>query len=142
MINARSESLGEKPAFRDAFARRRCLVPASGFYEWKRSGALRQPYYVRPAAAALFAFAGLWDEETFAVITTEANTTLGAIHDRMPVILAPEDYGAWLDPRSEASALLRPYPAERMRVREVSPRVNRPEHDDPALIEAITAPTG
>lgn len=132
--NARAETLAMKPAFRHAYPRRRCLVPASGFYEWKRSGALRQPYYVRPAAAALFAFAGLWDEETFAVITTEANTTLGAIHDRMPVIVAPEHYAGWLHGEE---GLLRPAPNDAIRCHAVSPAVNRAANDSPALIEPL-----
>lgn len=140
--NARAETVAEKPMFAAAFRGYRCLVPASGFYEWKS----RRPHYVFPEESPLFGLAGivlLWKgERSITLVTTAANELLRGVHERMPVILAPEDYGAWLDPRSEASALLRPYPAERMRVREVSPRVNRPEHDDPALIEAITAPTG
>lgn len=141
--NARAETVAEKPMFAGAFRGYRCLVPASGFYEWKA----RQPYYVLPAHAELFALAGivvLWKgERSVTLVTTPANELLRGVHDRMPVILAPEDYGAWLDPeRRDASAFLRPYPAQRMRLRAVSARVNRPEHDDAALIERVTAPPG
>lgn len=141
--NARAETVAEKPMFAAAFRGYRCLVPASGFYEWKS----RQPHYVFPKETPLFGLAGivlLWKgERSITLVTTAANELLRGVHERMPVILAPEDYDAWLDPRTpDAGALLRPYPAERMRVRTVSPRVNRPEHDDPALIEDISAPTG
>lgn len=112
MHNARAETLGVKLSFRHAYHRRRCLVPASGFYEWKRTGALRQPYYIYPAATELFAFAGLWEDETFAVITTQANVTIGAIHDRMPVIIAPEHYAGWLHGEE---GLLRPAPHNAIR---------------------------
>lgn len=141
--NARAETVAEKPMFAAAFRGFRCLVPASGFYEWKA----RQPYYVLPADAPLFALAGmvlLWKgERSITLITTPANELLRGVHARMPVILAPGDYGAWLDPaNADAGDLLRPYPAERMRAHSVSPRVNRPEHDDAALIEGISAPSG
>jgi putative SOS response-associated peptidase YedK len=139
--NARGETLAEKPMFAAAFRGFRCLVPASGFYEWKA----RQPYYVRPTDAPLFALAGivmLWKgERAISLITTLPNELLRTIHERMPVILAKKDYAAWLDPAdSDASGFLRPYPAERMHAHAVSPRVNRPEHDDAALIESVTAP--
>jgi putative SOS response-associated peptidase YedK len=141
--NARGETVAEKPMFASAFRSFRCLVPASGFYEWKA----RQPYYVVPADAELFALAGmvvLWKgERTVSLITTAPNELLRGIHDRMPVIVAPEHYAAWLDPANhDARAFLRPYPAQRMAARAVSPRVNRPEHDDAALIEGISAPPG
>lgn len=138
--NARGETVAEKPMFAGAFRGFRCLVPASGFYEWRA----RQPYYALPVDAPLFALAGivvLWKgERRIALVTTAPNELMREIHDRMPVIVPREDYAAWLDPRNhDARGLLRAYPAERMRAHPVSPRVNRPEHDDPALIESITA---
>lgn len=114
--NARAETLGEKHSFRGAYHRRRCLIPANGFYEWKRQGALKQPYYVHPADGELFAFAGLWetwrDSDTCTIVTTEANATLRPIHDRMPVIIAPEHYAGWLHGEE---GLLRPAPAGAIR---------------------------
>ncbi len=111
LINARAETLGEKPSFRDAYHRRRCLIPANGFYEWKRQGELRQPYYVHPADGELFAFAGLWntwrDTDSFTIITTGANATMRPIHERMPVIIAREHYAGWLHGEE---GLLRPPP--------------------------------
>lgn len=128
--NARAETLSGKASFRDAYRRRRCLIPANGFYEWKREGALKQPYYIQPAGAPLFAFAGLWDTwqdlETCTVITTEANATMGAIHDRMPVIITPEHYVGWLHGEE---GLLRPVPAGAIRCHPVTaasePRMGR-----------------
>jgi putative SOS response-associated peptidase YedK len=133
--------------FAAAFRGFRCLVPASGFFEWKSAGGRKQPYYVSPRENPLFGLAGivvLWKgERRIALITTAPNDLMREIHDRMPVILAPADYGAWLDPHNpDAGAFLRAYPAERMRAHAVSPRVNRPEHDDAALIASITAASG
>jgi len=145
--NARGETVAEKPSFRDAYRRRRCLVPANGFYEWQRTESRKQPYYVRPAQAELFAFAGLWERwegpdgalETCAIITTEANAPMQAIHDRMPVILAPQDYARWLDCRAHADVadLLTPCPAEAIRLHAVSTAVNRASHDVPELIAPL-----
>jgi putative SOS response-associated peptidase YedK len=132
--NARAETLAVKPSLRKAYHRRRCLVPANGFYEWKRTGALRQPYYVRPSATPLFAFAGLWEDESFAVITTQANTAVGSIHDRMPVIIAPEHYAGWLHGEE---GLLRPAPHGDIRCYPVSAAVNRAENESPALIAPL-----
>lgn len=142
LANARGESLAARPAFRDAFRQWRCLVPASGFYEW-HSGAYKQPWYLRPADAELFGLAGitaLWNGvRSVSLITTAPNTLMQSIHDRMPVIIAPEDYGAWLDPANhdtdELMNYVRPYPAERMAGWPVSVRVNKPENDEPSLIE-------
>jgi putative SOS response-associated peptidase YedK len=138
LINARAETLGHKHSFRDAYHRRRCLIPANGFYEWKREGELRQPYYVRPAQDELFAFAGLWDRwremESCTIITTEANAALRAIHDRMPVIVAREHYAGWLHGEE---GLLRPAPAGAIRCYPVSPAVNHAAVDSPALIAAL-----
>jgi putative SOS response-associated peptidase YedK len=139
---ARGESLAERPAFRDAFRQWRCLVPASGFYEWQARGGRKHPWYLRPLDAELFALAGitaLWrGVRSVSLITTEPNELMRPIHDRMPVIVAPQDYQAWLDPAQHDAAELmrfvRPYSAERMRAYPVSPRVSKPENDDPSLI--------
>ncbi len=147
MINARVETAPGKPAFRSAFRRRRCLVPADGFYEWRKAGGRKQPYYVRMADGRPFAFAGLWehwegpggDVSSCTLLTTDANDLLAPIHDRMPVIVAPGDYGRWLDPEAHDAAallpLLRPYPPAGMVVFPVRTLVNSPATDDPRCIE-------
>jgi putative SOS response-associated peptidase YedK len=149
LINARAETVAERPAFRSAFRRRRCLVPMSGFYEWKRAGGRRLPYFVRLAGRELFAAAGLYDYwpggggrqpiESYAILTTEANERMRPIHDRMPVILPESAYGAWLDPENSdvasLKALLRPYPAEETVLYPVGPRVNDVRNEGPELIE-------
>ncbi len=149
-INARAETIAEKPAFRAAFRRRRCLIPADGFYEWKTERGRKQPYRIALEGGAPFAFAGLWERwegsgaagavESCTIVTTEANARLKAIHHRMPVILAPGAYEAWLDPATagaEAQALLRPAPSEWFTAYRVSPKINSPANDDPALIEPL-----
>ena len=137
LANARAESIEQRPAFRDAFRQWRCLVPASGFYEWQTSAGRKHPWYFKPKDAELFALAGitaLWKGiRSVSLITTTPNEVMEPIHDRMPVIIRPEDYAAWL--RTPNIELLAPYPAERMAAWPVSPRVSRPENDDPALIE-------
>ena len=147
LVNARAENVAEKPAFRNAFQRHRCLIPASGFYEWKPVAGHKQPYYVRPAEDGLFAFAGLYEVwrspegllHTCTILTTDANAFLREIHGRMPVILAPEDYSRWLDPANTTGAglaeLLTPFPAEHMLAYPVSTRVNDARNEEPALIE-------
>jgi len=143
LANARGESLAERPAFRDAFRQWRCLVPASGFYEWQTRAGRKYPWYVRPLDAELFALAGitaLWNGvRTVSLITTEPNEVMRPIHDRMPVIVAPEDYATWLDPAEqdagELMRFVRPYPAERMSAYRVGTRVSKPENDEPSLIE-------
>jgi putative SOS response-associated peptidase YedK len=150
MINARAETVAEKPAFRSAFGRRRCLVAADGFYEWRREGKLRQPYRITLKDGGPFAFAGLWERwrapdgetiESFSIIVTDANDLLRPIHDRMPVILDPADYGTWLDAEAaapeRAAALLKPFPGERLSIYPVSPRVNSPKVDDRACIARL-----
>lgn len=150
MINARSETLAEKPAFRGLLRRRRCLVPASGFYEWQAGPGGKQPYYFFLRDTALFAFAGLydiWRDEqgmplaTFTIITTEANELLRPIHERMPVILQREAEQIWLNPQihdpAHLQALLTPYPAELMASYRVTKRANSPHADDPGLVEQI-----
>jgi putative SOS response-associated peptidase YedK len=154
MINARSETVAEKPAFRAAFRRRRCLVLADGFYEWQKQNGAKQPYYIQMADRGAFAFAGLWelwkrkgdddDEivvESCTVLTTQPNALVRDVHNRMPVILKPEDYELWLDPQVQDADVLKPllgvYPAEQMAAYPVSRWVNKPQHDDPACIEPL-----
>lgn len=145
LANVRGETVAEKPAFRDAFRQARCLVPASGFYEWQSVAGKRHPWYVRPKDAEIFALAGitaLWDGvRSVALITTRPNELMESIHDRMPVIVLPENYGTWLDRGngniSELQNLIRPYASERMEAYPVSLRVNAPRNDDAALIERI-----
>jgi putative SOS response-associated peptidase YedK len=152
LINARAETVSEKPAFRRAFRERRCLVPADGFYEWKREGAVKRPYYVRMRGGAPFAFAGLWERwegaggeavETCAILTTEPNGLLAPIHDRMPLILSPEEYDPWLDPSVRSperlAPLLRPLPDGEMEAYPVGREVNNPANDDPACIRPADA---
>ena len=145
-INARGESLAEKPMFRDAFKWRRCLIPADGFYEWKRSATGKQPWRFTMADKEPFAMAGIWEEwrkqgekrQTCAIITIGANELMAPIHDRMPVIIPFERYARWLDLADESVFdLLVPYPAEEMVAYPVSTRVNTPKNDDPALIEPL-----
>ncbi|MFC1835864.1 SOS response-associated peptidase [Thermodesulfobacteriota bacterium] len=152
MINARSETAAEKPAFRAAFKKRRCLIPADGFYEWKREKGKKQkqPYFIRMKAGKPFAMAGLWERwkdpegeviESTTIMTTSPNELLSRLHDRMPVILPPEAYETWLDPSMQTAdrlkPLLRPYASDEMEAYEVSTRVNRPANDDPECVEAM-----
>ncbi len=144
MINARSEGVEEKPAFREAVKRRRCLVPATGFYEWKPEGRRKQPFAITLAGRQLFAFAGLWESwkppqgdavETFTIVTTDANPPVRDVHDRMPVILPREAEDEWLEAAPEAArALLKPYEGE-MRLRAVGPRVSDPKADVPECLD-------
>jgi len=138
LANARAEGIEEKPAFRDAF-QWRCLVPASGYYEWRSAAGRKQPWYMQPVDAPLFGLAGitaLWHGlRSVALITTVPNALTETIHERMPLIIALEDYAAWLDPQNAgAKALLRSYPAARMRSHPVSERVNSPDEDDAGLV--------
>lgn len=137
LINARAETLTERPAFRSAFRQYRCLVPASGFYEWQSVAGRKQPWYVLPKDGPLFALGGivlLWQgARSVAIVTTAANAVMSGIHDRMPVIVPVENYEAWLGP-GDASGLLRPHPADRMQAHPVSLRVNAPANDDEALL--------
>jgi putative SOS response-associated peptidase YedK len=146
LLNARAETVADKPSFRSAFRQRRCLIPASGFYEWQQAGRRKQPYFIRPRDGRLFALAGLWERwqgpdgtvETCAVLTTGANELMRPLHERMPVILGPESDGLWLDPLTPADALrglLVPYPAERMEACPVGPRVADPRHEGPRCLE-------
>ena len=145
LANARGESIAERPAFRDAFRQGRCLVPASGFYEWQTIAGQKHPWYLRPTDADLFGLAGitsLWKGvRSVSLITTTPNELMQPIHDRMPVIVTPQDYAHWLDPgNQDVGALMRfvrPYPAERMQAWPVSPRVNQPEIDEPTLLQRM-----
>jgi putative SOS response-associated peptidase YedK len=152
LINARAETLTEKPSFRDAFHLRRCLVPADGFYEWRTVGQERRPFLFRLRDGGPFAIAGLWEpspgaasgeQDSCALVTTEANALLRRFHDRMPVILPKESYGLWLDPdisnANDLLVLLRPYPEDEMDSREVSRRVNNPRFEDPSCAEPVRA---
>ena len=155
LINARSETVASKPAFREAFESRRCLIPADGFYEWKRVGTAKQPFHFGLQDDSLFAFAGLGDRwkdasgqvvETCSILTTTPNALLADAHDRMPVILSPEHYDLWLDPgfgRADAlKEMLNPFDATLMRRYPVSTRVNFVKNDDPecaAALEAVNA---
>ncbi len=136
MKNARAESVAEKPSFREAYRKRRCLIPANGFYEWKPEGGHKQPYYIYPSGGALFAFAGLWEQwndlQTCTVITTEANEKMAAVADRMPVIVSPGEYSAWL--RGDEIPL-RACPASAIDIRRVSRAVNNARTDAPDLLE-------
>lgn len=147
-INARAETIDTKPAFREAFRKRRCLVPTDGFYEWRTEGGKKQPYRITLADGGLFMMAGVWDRwkprdngelvESFAIVVGEPNELVRPIHDRMPVILVPECWSAWLDPSTpDPKAMLKPFPAELMRAYRVSPRVNSPKNDDAALLEPV-----
>jgi putative SOS response-associated peptidase YedK len=151
LVNARGESLLDKPAFRSAMRYRRCLIPADGFYEWRREGPRKQPYYVQLRAGGLMAFAGLWENwtgpngeemETAAVVTTLANRTLQSIHERMPVIISPEAFHIWLDCRGvdaeAAAALIAPARDDLLEAHEVSTAVNRTANDSSGLIEPLT----
>lgn len=145
MNNARAETVAQKPSFRDAYRRRRCLIPASGFYEWQARDGRKIPYYVHPAGEKLFAFAALWERweregqalETCAIITTDANDVMRPIHDRMPVILARADYGRWLDCEGAADVgdLLRPCDPAMTAARRVSRAVNNARNESSRLIE-------
>ena len=142
-INARSETAAEKPAFRDPMRYRRCLIPADAFYEWKRKGVSKQPYCFEVNNGEMFAFAGLWDGwrnaegqwvKTCTILTTTPNAVTSTVHDRMPVILAPDSYNLWLDPGMQnvaaISELLKPFDAQSMRCYPVSSRVNHVLNDD------------
>ena len=149
-INAKAENIDTRPAFREAFQRRRCLVPLDGFYEWKKIGKERQPYAVALAGHRLMAMAGVWENwrspagerlRSFAIVTTSANELLAPIHDRMPVILGAENWPLWLgeataDP-GQLKALLIPYPAKDMVIWPVGRRVGNVKNNDPSLIEPI-----
>ena len=150
MINARAETAAEKPSFRTPMRARRCIVPATGFYEWKRAGKLKQPYFFRGTGDTPLALAGLWERwqdgsggiiHTCTILTTDANATVGQVHHRMPVILPPDAFDAWLDaPRTPIDALrplLSPCPADVIEAYPVSTLVNNARNDEPRCIEPL-----
>ena len=148
MINARSETVAEKPSFRRAFKERRCLIPADGFYEWQKTNGGKQPYYLRMKSGRPFAFAGLWESwkgdgneiRSCTILTTNPNDVAGEIHNRRPVILPPEGYEVWLDPdvreTDQLLSLLAPYPPGDMEAYPVSRRVSSPSNNEPSCVES------
>ena len=152
-INARAETLEEKPSFSESFRFRRCLIPADGFFEWKRTGREKRPFYFQVFDETPFAFAGIWDTwsnrgdviTSCAIITTAANELVGELHDRMPAILLPDFQDAWLDPRTDRTVLtemLKPFPSLKMKTCPVSSSVNSPENDTPDLLARVDVEVG
>lgn len=151
LANARAETVAEKPSFRHAFKSQRCLVVADGFYEWQQTDGRKQPYYVTLKDGGPFGMAGLWERwgegetaiESCTIITTDANSLMQSIHDRMPVIVSPEKYRLWLDPAEHdqhvLSGILQPYGAAEMEAFPVSTLVNNPKRESPDCIEPIEA---
>ena len=149
LINARCETAADKPSFRAAFKRRRCLLPATGFYEWRKQNGGKQPMYIHPAGGGLMSLAGLWEIwqspdggelETCTILTTSPNTLMEPIHNRMPVIVDPLDYGTWLAPDTPADQLqhlLRPFDDDRLAAYPVSTAVNKPQNDTEDLIVPV-----
>lgn len=148
-INARAERAHETPSFRDAFAHRRCLVPADGFYEWRRDQGGKRPFWFHPVAGGVLALAGIWERWDrpgraprygFAILTVDASEDVRGVHDRMPLLVAPGDRDLWLDAAAspqELTRLIKPAPDGILEAREVSTRVNTPSEDDAGLIEAV-----
>ncbi|MDD1656263.1 MAG: SOS response-associated peptidase [Methanomicrobiales archaeon] len=149
-INARAETLSERPTFRGPLKHHRCLVPSTGFYEWKKEGSIRVPYFVHLEGGALFAFAGIYDvwrdpaggeTRSFTIITTAPNRTLSSLHDRMPAILREEDEERWLQSRplepAAIAEILAPFPDGTLEVYRVSPKVNSPAYDGPDLVAPV-----
>ncbi|HZH98690.1 MAG TPA: SOS response-associated peptidase [Fimbriimonadaceae bacterium] len=167
LINAKCETVDEKPAFRKAFAKRRCLIPTDGFYEWKevqegqpdlfgerpaKTKIRKQPYHITMKDGGLFAFAGIWefwkgpdgnDVLSCSILTCEPNELVSDLHDRMPLIVAPEDFDLWMDREIQTSGplqpILRPFPAERMAITPVNPIVGNPNNEGPECIESMSA---
>jgi len=148
--NARGETVSEKPSFRDAFKRRRCLIPASGFYEWATEGKVKQPYYIRLKSGEPMAMGGLWESwkapdgsilRTACIVTTTPNAVMEPIHDRMPVIVAPENWQSWLNGMpEEVGGMVAPYKDGELQAWPVSRRVSKTQDDDAGLIEPIEVP--
>jgi putative SOS response-associated peptidase YedK len=145
LLNARAETVDEKPAFRDAYRQRRCIIPANGFYEWTGKKGTKQPFYLTVPDQDIISLAGLWEHWqqdgdeviSFTIITCPPNELVSEVHDRMPVILEQDDEDDWLDGTAD-KAVLDPYPADKMALRPVSRRVNSPTNDGPELIEEQT----
>jgi len=151
LINARSETAAEKPSFREALKRRRCILPASGFYEWQAQGRQKQPFYIHRADGAPLSLAGLWEcwhtpegapLESCSILTTAANRSIAPLHERMPVLLGPDDFGLWLDRDTHdpglLTSLLRPAPDDWLSCYPVSTAVNRVGNDSPANLQPVT----
>lgn len=153
MINARGETVDSKPSFRRAFASRRCIIPADGYFEWQKVSDGKQPYLIERPDGGVFAMAGLWEENrkvrddgtpirTCTVITTAANDVTGEVHDRMPVVLDPNDFDRWLDPAfrqtDELKSLIKSAPNDLLRLKPVSRRVNSPKHDDSECVAPLS----
>ena len=153
LINAKCETVAKLPTFRDAYRQRRCIVPVDGFFEWKaiKGQKTKQPYAIAMKDGSPFGLGGLWENwkdpstgesiRTFAIITTDANEMVAEIHDRMPLIIAPSDYERWLSDDPDPSDLMQPFPAEPMRMWPISTRVNKPENDDPSIVQPIEMST-
>jgi putative SOS response-associated peptidase YedK len=150
LINARAETITEKPAFREAFKRRRCVVVANGFFEWQKKGQKRIPFYIKPRLSALLGFAGLWEHctmpsgerlNTFTIMTTLPNQLMAPIHNRMPAILAPEHFNEWLQPTPKdldrLRSFLAPYPEEKLEAYPVSQFVNNPANNAAECIQSL-----
>lgn len=152
MINARGETVDSKPSFRSAFKSRRCLIPADGYYEWKKTSEGKQPYLIEPSGGGIMAMAGLWEENsrvtedgtpirTCTIITTRSSDAMAGLHDRMPVLIDEADFGRWLDPGfrdvDDLKALLEPAADDALTMHAVSKRVNSPKHDDVECVEPI-----
>ena len=148
MINARSETVDSKLSFKSAFNKRRCLLPATGFYEWRKMGKGKQPHLIKLLNDEVFAFAGLWETwhspadnevvESCTILTTSPNEMMAELHNRMPVIVDSNGYEQWLDPEQSVDEMLSPYPVELMICHPVSTRVNSPKNDDPKCIEPLS----
>jgi putative SOS response-associated peptidase YedK len=150
-FNARSESILEKPSFRNAFRERRCLIVTNGFYEWKQAGKIKQPYRIGLKSEELFAFAGIWERNEFGgngidgycIITTNANRLVSDVHDRMPVIIHPENYDEWLSPENQNTnslfQLLKPFEADKMIAFPVTPQINKPIFNNPDCIKPFNS---
>lgn len=155
LINARCESVHEKPAFRQSIKSRRCIIPASGFYEWEKIGDAKQPNYIRMADGGIMAFAGIWDQwkvpedgtflESFSILTTDANELVAPLHDRMPVILRAENYGLWLDKDMHDPERLKPLylpcPVDQLSAYRVSPQVNSSRFQGQECVEKVDSTT-
>jgi putative SOS response-associated peptidase YedK len=151
LLNARAETVAEKPSFRSAFKKRRCLIPASGFYEWKKEGRAKQPFFIRPRDEGLFVFAGLWEcwhspsdaaVETCTILTTAANELMQPLHERIPVIVSPDADELWLDPNASPDvlrSLLVPYPDAKMETFAVNDWVSNSRHEGKRCLEPVSA---
>jgi putative SOS response-associated peptidase YedK len=152
-INAKCETVRTLPTFRDAYRRRRCLLPVDGFFEWRaiKGQKAKQPFAIAMKDGSPFGLGGLWENwkdpasgewiRTFAIIMTDANELVAEIHDRMPLIIPPGDYARWLSDEADPADLMRRFPAEPMRIWPISTRVNKPENDDPSIVEPIKLST-